>query len=347
MAKVSSAGRKIVLLLVLVVAACGVYLFLQYKQTHVSTEDAYITNDIYWVHPRIAGAVKRVFVKNNTFVKKGDALVAIDDKPYRIKLKAAEARVAYAKARMGEIKAQIASIRAKINLAEAKFDKTTWDFNRAKKLYRQAVMSRDKYEFFLTEYRVAKAEVNSLKAALKQAEAAFRSAQRALEEAQAAYDGARLDLSYTVVRAPSSGYVTKKQVEKGSFVSPQTPVCALVPDRGAWIVANYKESQINKIHPGERVDITIDAYPDKHFKGRVESLQFGTGEVFSLFPPENASGNWIKVTQRIPVKIVFDKPPSVPLRVGMSTRVVVLIRKKPHGLPQELAFKFLKLLGLY
>jgi membrane fusion protein (multidrug efflux system) len=120
--------------------------------------------------------------------------------------------------------------------------------------------------------------------------------------------------------------VTKKGVEVGNFVAPQTPLCALVPNKNAWIVANYKESQINKIKKGEEVEIEIDAYDGIRLKGVVDSIQYGTGEVFSLFPPQNASGNWIKVTQRIPVKILFKEKPDVPLRVGMSTKVVVLAK---------------------
>ncbi len=344
MGKAAVSKKKIVVvLIVLVVGLVGVFLFIQYRKTHISTEDAYITNDIYWVHPKVAGSIVRVLIKNNQYVKKGELLAVVDQKPYRVKLKEAEAQVELARAKLQQAEAFIASLKAKIKLTQARLQKAQWDFSRAKRLYASKVMPRDKYEYYMTGYKVLKFELDAQKAALKEAEASLESAQKGLKAAQAVLGGARLNLSYTLIKAPASGFVTKKGVEVGQFVSQATPVCALVPDRGAWVVANYKESQISAIKKGEKVIITIDAYPGKRFKGVVESIQFGTGEVFSLFPPENASGNWIKVTQRIPVKIVFLKKPDVPLRVGMSTRTVVLVKRKPGNILEKLAYRLISI----
>ncbi len=318
--------KKVVFLFVVIILIIAAFLFIQYKKTHISTDDAYITNDIYWVHPHIAGNIKGVFIQNNQYVKSGSVLALIDPKPYKIKLNQAKANVELFRAKLEEAKAAVSSVSSQINLTKARLFKAEWDFNRAKKLFKSKVISKDKYEIYLTNYRVLKFDVKAKESGLKEALAVLNSAKKALGAAEASLAAAKLDLSYTDIKAPYSGFITKKGVEVGKFVAPQTPICAIVPNKGAWIVANYKESQINKIKPGEEVEITIDAYPDLSLKGKVASIQYGTGEVFSLFPPENAAGNWIKVTQRIPVKIVFVKKPKVPLRVGMSVKTTVLVK---------------------
>ncbi len=325
--KTNNLGKKrLILIVVLIILLISAFLFIQYKKTHISTDDAYITNDIYWVHPHISGLVKKVLINDNQYVKKGDILAVIDSAPYKIKLSKAEAEVALYKARLQEAKAVTNAIKSQINLTKARLDRALWEFNRAKTLLKSKVISKDKYEIYLTNYRVLKFDLQAKYSSLKQSLSAFKSAEKALNGAIAALNGARLNLSYTDIKAPAAGFVTKKGVEVGKFIAPQTPICALVPNENAWIVANYKESQLDKIKTGENVEITIDAYPDLTLKGKVESIQYGTGEAFSLFPPENASGNWIKVTQRVPVKIVFAKKPDVPLRVGMSVKTTILIK---------------------
>ncbi len=319
--------KRIVLFMVLIILAVSAFLFIQYKKTHISTDDAYITNDIYWVHPRIEGTIKSVFINDNQYIKKGYIIAEIDPKPYMIKLNQAEAKVELYRAKLNEAMAAIDSLSSQINLTKARLDKAKWDFERAKKLFAAKTISKNKYEIYLTGYRVLRFEIKAKKSGLTEAKAQQKSAQKALKAALAALNWAKLNLSYTKIKAPYSGFVTKKSVEVGNFAAPQIPICALVPNKGAWIVANYKESQIDKIKPNQNVEITIDAYPGLSLKGRVENIQYGTGEAFSLFPPENASGNWVKVTQRIPVKIVFTDKPKVPLRVGMSVKTTVLVKK--------------------
>ncbi len=322
----NSTNRKFIAVVIVMLIAIAAYIFIQYKETHISTDDAYITNDIFWVHPRIGGTLKAVFIKNNQYVKKDYIIAKIDSKPYQIKVHQAEAQVELYRAKLEQAQAAIDSIISQINLTKAKFNKAKWDFDRAKKLFISKTISKDKYEIYLTNYNVLKFDIEAKKSSLKEAQASLNSAKKALKVALTALSAAKLDLSYTNIKAPTSGFVTKKGVEIGSFVAPQTPLCALVPNKDAWIVANYKESQINKIKPGEEAEISIDAYPDLSWKGEVKSIQYGTGEAFSLFPPENAAGNWIKVTQRIPVKIMFIDKPKVPLRVGMSVKITILVK---------------------
>ncbi|AEA34391.1 HlyD family secretion protein [Hippea maritima] len=319
-------SKKFILIFILVVFGLAVFLFIQYKRTHISTDDAYITNDIYWVNPRVSGTILRVFIDDNQYVKKGQVLAVIDPKPFEIALKAAKANVELAKARLSQAKTAIPLVEAEIELYSSKFKKAQWDYQRAERLFKLKVIPKDKYEYYLTNYNVIKASLKAENEKLNQAKAEYKSAQKDLDAAKASLENAKLNLSYTKIKAPYDGFITKKSVETGKFVSPQIPICAIVPDKGAWIVANYKESQIEKMRKGMKVVIEIDAYPGKKFEGFLDSIQYGTGEVFSLFPPQNASGNWIKVTQRIPVKILFKKRPNVPLRVGMSAYTTVLVK---------------------
>jgi len=320
--KANGSNRKnrkklIVLSVFLLIAAVAVFLFIQYKETHISTDDAYVTNDIFWVHPKAEGSVKQVFIDDNQYVKKGAVLAVIDPKPYKIKLSFALAQLNLAKANTKEARAVVKARQSDIDVTKVKLDKALWDFNRAKRLLKTRVISKSRYEQYLTNYNVLKFGLISEKSLLKQAASSFTSAKKNVDVALSSLNAARLNLSYTTIKAPASGFVTKKSVEVGKFVSPSISICAVVPNKNAWILANYKEDQVEKMQRGQKVTIKIDAYHHKKFKGRIESIQLGTGEVFSLFPPQNASGNWIKVMQRIPVKIVFNKPPNAILRIGM------------------------------
>jgi membrane fusion protein (multidrug efflux system) len=318
--------KKIILISTIFLFIVGTFVFIQYKKTHISTDDAYITNDIYWIHPRVSGSVEKVFIDNNKYVKKGDVLAIINQKPYKIALDEALAKVELYRAKVEEAKVAISASKSQIELIKAKMEKAQWDFDRAKRLYKTKVLSKNRYEDYLTNYKVIKYTLLAKQDELKQTKALYKSAKKALNAALSTLDQAKLYLSYTEIKAPKDGFIAKKGIEVGKFAAPQAPICAIVPNEGAWIVANYKESQIKRIKKGEEVRIEIDAYPDKEFKGVVDSMQFGTGEVFSLFPPQNASGNWVKVTQRIPVKILFKEKPDVELRVGMSTKVTVLAK---------------------
>ena len=319
--------KKILALVVVLAFAIGIFFFLQYRKTHISTDDAYITNNIYWVNPRVSGTIKKVYINDNEYVKKGQILAKIDDKPYKIELQKAQANVEVYKAKINEAKALIKASQSQVNLVKAQLNKATWDFNRAKNLFKKGVISKDTYEKYLTSLKVLKATLKAKEEQLSQTKVSLISLKKVLKLAESQLNLAKLNLSYTLIKSPHSGFVTKKNVEAGKFVSPQLPICAIVPKNGAWIVANYKETQLYKIKAGEPVEISIDAYPSKKFKGLVQSIQYGSGEAFSLFPPQNASGNWIKVVQRVPVKIVFYKKPNVPLRVGMSCETVILVKK--------------------
>ncbi len=201
---------------------------------------------------------------------------------------------------------RVSEAQAGLDMRKASFEQASRDKDRAAALYKEEVLPKEKYENVLTAYNLAKAQV---------------------ETAEAQLSITKRNLEYTKIFAPSDGHVTKKSVEIGNQVQPGQPLMAIVPD-DMWVVANFKETQLTHMRPGQEVTIRMDVYPGKVFKAHVDSIQRGTGAKFSLFPPENAAGNFVKVVQRIPVKIVFDEKTDQehPLSIGMSVIPKVEIR---------------------
>lgn len=333
----------------------AVVIYLRYKATHITTDDAYIDGRIHSISSKVTGTVKAVYVKENQSVKRGDLLLEIDPVDYEVKVKEASSGVSAEKAKLSEIETRIEvsrnqmseliaaleAAKANLDLQEANLRQSARDKERAQKLYESDTISKDRYEKMLTAYEIALAQVKAAKeqvikaeksietqkAVIKQIES-LREAQRsAIAEKLSKLNAAELSYSYTKIYAPSDGYITKKSVEIGNQIQAGQPLMAVVSLDDIWINANYKETQLEKIRPGQKVRIKVDSYPGKIFNGKVESIMAGTGAVFSLFPPENATGNYVKVVQRIPVKILFDKDtdPEHILRIGMSVVPTVYI----------------------
>jgi len=330
--------------------------YLYYRATRVSTDDAFVEGRVHTIASKIAGTVKTVRVGDNQAVKKGDILVEIDEIDYDIRVKEAvtaldtektrlfeaESKLDAAKKQVEEMKAAVNSARANEELHEATARQAGIDMNRAENLFRNEAISRERFEKTKTGLDVAEAQlktareqVKRLEASLaaqvslmKQAEAVIRTQSAAIKQRQTMVEAADLNKSYTKIVAPSDGYVTKKSVEVGNQVSAGQPLLAVVALDDLWIVANYKETQLQKIRPGQKVKISVDAHPNAKLSGVVESIMAGTGAIFSLFPPENATGNFVKVVQRIPVKIVLDTDANREniLRIGMSVVPTVYIR---------------------
>src|SRR6266566_1340565 len=264
-----------------------------YSLSHVSTDNAQVDGHIIPILPKVGGYVIEVRTDENRSVKAGDTLVVLDDRDYRARLAQAEADLAVALAGV--------SNRARVGQAEA---------------------------------QVAQMQANAEEAAraadagLAAAQAALLGADARVAAARAARDQAALNLSYTRITAPSEGVVSRKSVELGQLVQPGQPLMSEVPLGDVWVTANLKETQTANVTPGDAVDFTVDAYPGRHVKGHVESLSPATGAKFSLLPPDNATGNFTKVVQRIPVRIRPDAQNDAthPLRPGMS--VVVTITTK-------------------
>src|SRR5213083_79850 len=287
-----------------------------FSLSHQSTDDAQVDGHIVPILPKVGGFVTEIRVDENQRVRMGDTLIVLDDRDYRVRLAQAEADLAVALAGVSN-RTRVGQAEAQVEQAQANALKAHADLDRLRPLAEQDIVSKQ--------------QLDAAEAAARAADAALAAAQAALVGADArvgaARDQAALNLSYTRITAPASGVVSKKTVELGQLVQAGQPLMSVVPLEDVWITANLKETQIEAVKPGEPVDFTVDAYPGLHFRGHVESLSPATGARFSLLPPDNATGNFTKVVQRLPVRLRPDKiDPAHPLRPGMS--VVVTIQTK-------------------
>jgi len=379
--------RKAIGLFLLVLAATAIagFVYWRYRQTHVSTDDAYIDGRIHLVSARVQGTVAEVRVRDNQPVKAGDLLLLIDPEPFAVRESGAASAVAAgagdvtaaradlvaarsdvtaairdlegAKAQLAQISAGIEAARARTSLAAARSSQASRDASRMKQLFDRQVISREAFEKSRTDAEVAKAQDDLAKEELRLAEAAIptqaafiaqreaivsqrrsvaaqREARILQQEAQvrqreSALAEAKLFRRYTAVLSPVDGYVTRKGVEAGQVVSPGQSLLAVAALDNVWVVANYKETEIERIRPGQEVEIRVDTYKGRKFMGTVDSVMAGTGSAFALFPPENASGNYVKVVQRVPVKISLSRgeDPDRVLRIGMSVVPTILVRR--------------------
>ncbi|MGB7629662.1 MAG: HlyD family secretion protein [Candidatus Deferrimicrobium sp.] len=344
-----------VFLFVLAAMALSGFAYWKYRQTHVSTDDAYIDGRIHLISSRVQGTVVEVRVRDNQPVGAGDPLLRIDPEPFAVResaavsavsggaadLVAARKDVEAAKAQLLQLSAGIEAARAGTALAEARRSQTSRDAARMKRLFDRQVISRESFEKSQTDAEVVKAQDDLAKEELRLAEAAIptqeaqiaqREARVAQQQAQvrqreSALAEAKLLHRYTTVLSPADGYVTRKSVEAGQVVSPGQSLLAVAALDNVWVMANFKETDIERIRPGQEVEIRVDTFKGKIFKGTVDSIMAGTGSAFALFPPENASGNYVKVVQRVPVKIVLSRgeDPDHILRIGMSVIPTVLV----------------------
>ncbi|QWV95039.1 HlyD family secretion protein [Geomonas oryzisoli] len=323
-------GGIILLILILVGSLFGVRQWVRSK-THIETDNAFVEAHVHSVASRIPALVQRVAVVDNQFVHKGDLLVELDPADYQARLKSAAASLEMAKNETSGDYAEVESARANVVLAAARLDQASLDLKRAESLYAKEVIPREQLDRSRTAHKVAQAQVREAQEAENRAKAMIGMSGSGSKDARVAQkqgdlEAAKLNLSYTRIVAPSDGFVTRKGVEVGNYVQPGQALMAIVPLEDAWITANYKESQLTNVRPGQEVDFTVDGYPGRHFTGKVESIMAGTGAAFSLLPPENATGNYVKVTQRIPVRIAIDRrsDPQHLLRVGMSVVPTIL-----------------------
>ena len=263
-----------------------------------STDDAQVQADVVPLAARVGGAVARVAVQENNHVKAGESVLEIDDADYRLKVQQAEA---------GLRVAQAALVRAN---PEQRFDVKEMD--RSKSLRAQQVIPEEQLERAEMTARTGRSSVLQ--------------AEGNLAAAQAALALARLQASYTKVVAPADGRVSNIQAHAGQILEPDEPFAEFVPDQ-AYVVANFKETQIGDMHPGQRAELTLDAYDHRVFDARVDSLSAGTGAAFSLLPANNATGNFVKVVQRVPIRLkLVDPPEDLPLRTGLSANVTVYVK---------------------
>ena len=331
--------------------------YLAESLTHESSDDAFLDADVVSISPRVPGQVTKVSVKSNQAVKAGDLLVEIDPRDLAVQLdqkratvESARANVALSKAVVELSRTQVASAEAtaKQSAAEAEASQATAekakaDLKRAEELIRNHTISAQEFDAAKAaasatgaSLSAAREKAASKRAEVVQAQAQVEAAQKGFERGeaqarQAEWDvqAAELNLSYARVTAPADGYVTKKAVENGDYIQVGQKLMALVPS-DLYVTANFKESQVEHIRPGQPVRITVDSVEDRVFAGHVDSVMAGSGARFSLLPPENAVGNYIKVVQRIPVKILFDEPVVAGHVLGPGMSVVPSVHVKGY-----------------
>jgi membrane fusion protein (multidrug efflux system) len=340
-------GKRIkAFVVLLIVCSVGGWFGLKWfisGRTNIETDNAFIEARIVPVSSKVSGTVARVLVNDNQYVKQGDLLLEIDGRDYQLQISKTAAGVGIAENETGGEQMKAEGARAALQSAQARFDQAVLDQNRAEKLFSRDVLPKEQLDRLTTARRVSEAQLKEAEEALKRARAEAGLAEKSggkakIRQRKAQLDEAELQLSYTKIYAPRNGYITRKSVEAGGNIVAGQPLMALVPLQDAWITANYKERQITWLKPGLKVEFTVDAYPGKTFSGTVDSIMAGTGAAFSLLPPENASGNYVKVIQRVPVKISIDKnsDPELLLRVGMSVVPTVLTGRSSGDVLNEL-----------
>jgi membrane fusion protein (multidrug efflux system) len=330
--KSGGAMRRAILLgtgVALVIVAVVFYLVHRGKE---STDDSFIEGHVIQISPQIAERVEKVHVDDNQIVKQGDLLVELDNQNEVVLLETAKANLASSEAKLVQAQAQLAATTADlaqagadVQQAKANADNAAKDLTRNDELHKSGAIAQREFDTSQMEALSSKAALDSktqsalaAESSVKVRAAEVKAAEASVVQAQAMLDAAKLRLSYTKISAPASGRVTRKNVEPGSYVQTGNALLAIVPP-DVWVVANFKETQLDQMRPGQPVDIRIDAYPSQKFHGTVDSIQSGTGSRFSLLPSENATGNYVKVVQRVPVKIRLDLPKDAPeLTPGMS-----------------------------
>lgn len=302
----------------------GAYMWLT-SGGSVSTDDAQVKQDIVSVSPQVNGQIVEALVRNGARVKRGDLLFRIDPQPYRVALEQAEATLASARLQTHVLETTAAGTSGDIAGAEANLSIQRNALGRQQALLRQGFTTRAAYEDALNEVKKAETQLADARARAANASAAVAPGEQPqIAQAQAAVDKAKLDLERTDVRAPMDGVIENAdKLQVGQMAVLGVGMVSLVHSTAAWVEANFKEKDVGRMIPGQKATIQVDAYGGQKFPAHVQSIGAGTGSEFSLLPAQNANGNWVKVTQRVPVRIAFDGNPSKPMIAGLSVNAKV------------------------
>ncbi len=314
--------KKHVMIFIGVLVAILLLFWIFEEMKYQSTDDAYVETTTVSVAPRISGQIIEVYVKDNQSVKKGDIVAKIDPKDYEVRL--AQADAAYQRELLNQKNAK-----ANLNASNSELELANTDVKRYTNLYAAGAVSKQTLDNAITKRDALMAQhTRAQEDVLSNSQSGNKVADANIKVLKAQRDAAALNLSYTTIYAPQDGTVSSRRVEKGMMVNAGSPLFTLVPHE-VWVVANFKETQLRGMKPGMPVEIKVDTYPNHKFKGKIDSIQRSSGAKSSLFPPENAVGSFVKIVQRIPVKIVFDEkidPNEYTIVPGMSVVPKIKVR---------------------
>jgi len=328
-AKKRKRNLAIMLAVPALILAFGLYMWLS-SGTSVSTDDARVKQDIVSVSPLVNGPIAKVYVKNGARVKRGQLLFEIEPAQFNVALEQAEAQMAAAQLETSKLRTQAAGTSADITGASANLQIKRNALARQQALLKRGFTTRADYDDAMNEVRTAETELADARARSANASAAIAPGEQpSIAQAKAAIDKARLDLRRAKIYAPMDGVVENADnLQVGQMAVTGVGMLSLVRSSAAWVEANFKERDLGRMVPGQRATIEIDAYPGRKWEGKVVSVGAGTGAEFSILPAQNANGNWVKVVQRVPVRIGFVETPDRPMIAGLSADVTVYFNKK-------------------
>lgn len=334
-------GNIVTTIIAIVVALAAAIYFIRFfvhNAKYEKTNDAQVEAYLNPVSARAAGYIQSILFEENQMVKKGDTLVLLDDREYRARLQEAEAAVEDAQAQLVVLASSIRALETvttvnqdQISAAKARLWQQEQDMKRYENLIREEAVTGQEFEQVKARYTVATSEYSASQNTLRSSvtrvdELRSRHAllMADLKRKSALLDFARINLSYTVITAPYTGRLGRKTIQEGQQIQLGQPLVTIINEQFKWVIANFKETQVHGMHPEQEARITIDGIPGKTFHGKIESLSGATGAKFSLLPPDNSTGNFVKITQRVPVKILFTDTALSAIKVGMNVNVSVI-----------------------
>jgi membrane fusion protein (multidrug efflux system) len=323
----------IILLVAAAIAFAG-YRYWKHAQVHPNTEDAYVSGDVFSIASRVPGTLLTVEVTENEPVKQGQVIAILDPRDFDAQVEQARTSLEEARSSLATNRAQIAQSKAKLEADRSRLELARINLQRISELYHRNSIPKQRYDDAVAAERVAAADTAASEKSLAAVEANLVVAERRVTVQEVKLANVELTRSYCTIVSPIEGIVSKKSAQVGQVVAPGQPLCAVVPLAGdhIWVEANFKETELKRIRVGQPVTFHTDVSPDRTYTGWVASLSAGTGAAFSLLPPENATGNWVKIVQRLPVRIAIDPASNADhsLRLGLSTHVEVDTLAEPR-----------------
>lgn len=305
------------------IVAIGGFAYFEYEKYYPNTDDGYVNANLVYVAPKVGGYVAEINVKNNQFVHKGDVLFKIETTDYSVQLAQETQALKYAQQQLAVAKTQVSTANANVTSAKANYDYLNSQVVRYSEMVKHDAAAKQELENYKSQLASAKSQYEQAQNVQKQDVTQVEAALAQVGQAQAGVDNAQNQVGYTDVLSSVDGYVSNMYLSKGQFVGVGQQVFGLIDNNSWWIDANFKEDDLERVKDGQPVKISLDMYSKANYTGTVQSVSYASGTTFSLLPPQNATGNWVKVTQRFTIRVKVDNNPKFPLRVGASAYVVI------------------------